>query len=180
RKLDHFFRIFDENSDGIITWDDFATKLANLRAPFHVGFGDRRLGELQRAMLAWWAELSHYSRDKYGAAVDRQDWFRWFWSVQQRLAPAQGPEELPAAARDVGIALFRLADRDGDGRKSRKEFCGWLSTWTRHLDIDPERALRRLSAGRDELTLTEVMHAGAVFKFAAFPSQADALFGLME
>ncbi|MGM0594854.1 MAG: hypothetical protein ACQETD_09980, partial [Pseudomonadota bacterium] len=33
RKLDHFFRIFDENSDGIITWDDFATKLANLRAP---------------------------------------------------------------------------------------------------------------------------------------------------
>ncbi|MGM0593016.1 MAG: EF-hand domain-containing protein [Pseudomonadota bacterium] len=179
RKLEHFFTMLDEDGDGIITWESFTTKVENLKTPFQLSAGDRRLIALEQAFADTWSELRLFAKDRQGRALDLDGWFRWVWSVQQRIARASDYAQFPAAARNAGYALFRLADQDGDEIIGQQEFCRWLAAWTPHMEIDPIRAFRRLSGERRCLHFSEAMQA-AQFKFSAFASSADALYGLLE
>ncbi|HKJ77495.1 MAG TPA: BTAD domain-containing putative transcriptional regulator [Gammaproteobacteria bacterium] len=180
RKLLHYFAIFDDDRDGVITWDAFARKVAAFRDPFRIGYGDARLSALERAFADWWAELRPFARDEAGTAVDRHGWFRWFWWLQQRIDRESGDGVVPAAAYGSGMAIFRLADRDGDGLHTEADFCRWLSALAPHMDVDPPRAFRTVAGGRDTFSLADAMRAGQQFKFSTLPAEEDALFGIME
>lgn len=175
RKLLHYFAVFDEDGDGVLTWDSFAGKVAAFREPFRVGYGDAKLAAVEQALADWWAELSGFARDETGTAVDRHGWFRWFWWLQQRLD--QGA--VPATAYASGTAIFRLADRNDDGLHTEADYCRWLSALAPHLDVDPPRAFRALAGGRGAWSMTEAMRAGQQFKFSSLPAKEDAFFGML-
>ncbi|MFA9461335.1 BTAD domain-containing putative transcriptional regulator [Thiohalorhabdus methylotrophus] len=183
KKLEHLFRVLDEDGDGFLEETDFLRKVERLREPFRVGRGSATLETARGYLQGWWQLMAPWAGGDHSAGgLSLSDWLRFWWSQQQIAGEVL--EDLPGAYsshdRLTTELLFRITDRSSQGHLTERDFALWLTSWTPHLDVDAPRAYRHLTAGNGLLDVNAVVRATYEFKFGTMPGTAgDALFGLL-
>ena len=109
KNVDRVFAVLDLNSDGLLEWRDFETKVIGISR----AFGLTADSPEARGVLAGYQELWHYIR---GAAdSDRDDAVTKEEFEQAHLARRLSTETVADLWADVANRVFDVVDRDDDG-----------------------------------------------------------------
>jgi Ca2+-binding EF-hand superfamily protein len=151
------FDLFDVNGNSYVEKGDIDALATRLTTAFADAPADR-IAQVQAAYTDLWRNLAAAADTSDDGRVSRHEFVTAFTTLAEG-----GEESFDTAIRSVPHAVFRLCDRDGDGRITATEFRLFhqaLGTG----DPDAARALAALDLDHDGvLTFDELMTAAKEF-----------------
>jgi Ca2+-binding EF-hand superfamily protein len=149
RKIANLFAVHDLNHDGALERSDYVEYTRRFAGKRGLGPGSSQYDELLAQFLGFWGMLEQLADNNQDKRVTQREWFACF---DQLLSSPDSAEQL----RPIGEAVFRMLDRNGDGRVTLEEYT-WLYS---SGGLDPTLAadsFKKLDTDHDgRITTTEL------------------------
>lgn len=174
QKATHYFRLIDEDGNGIVEASDFALRAQRLASTQNVT-GMRR-AELREQVVTWWEHICTIADFDGDARVTLPEWKAYWRSIQRGVERDDNTlHTLHRAARST----HRAVDCNGDGRITPAEYAAWLQAWGA---AGHEEAFERMDrGGKGFLTEVDLVVAVQEFYLSDNPeAPGNALYGPMS
>ena len=149
RKIANLFTVHDLDHDGALERSDYVEYTRRFAAKRGLGPGSPQYDELLTQFLGFWSMLEPIADRNQDKRVTLQEWFTCF---DQLLSSPDSADRL----RPIGEAVFRMLDRNGDGRVTLDEY-KWLYS---SGGLDPDLAadsFKKLDTDHDgRITISEL------------------------